>query len=274
MTIQERFTALCDYVADLPIELRLLTAVKLYYAYFLTMDELERMRQRFTADFQVKDAQYIYKLAEPWFVHHSQIEKSNCDALTGDDVMRAPRPFIWDYDLLHAEFKEVIALIQSIFVERTIVDYSTGRGFGKDTGLIGIEWLEEYGLVAVDGVVLTRTTQPILINESPSEPILLALPPMRDREFTEQVTLVPSLGGGCAFKGLYGPLALNINYADAVGIHGVDTVMVYVGKIVAKDDDPAVWEAEPLAEDTRPIYTDVKRKIASHLDLEAPLVQL
>lgn len=260
MHADEQLCIIRSYLNKQEPTLRLSLAVKLYFAYFLAIDELQAIYDQYRDDFNHPDSNVIYRATLDWFAKFSQIEISNFDVL-----LNAPRPFIWKYDVLNEEFKDLMETIPTLWVTNEEIDYSNGIKLG-DSPLHQIDWYEERGMIEVDGVLISRSIQPVLIGQQPSEKIVVAMPRMTQQEFTDKFDIIPAMGGGCAFKAVYGPAQLDINYADAVGIDDVDSAMVCVGKLVEDEKRNISIEDLPKFD-----YFSVKRTLKN--GVEVPFIR-
>lgn len=260
MRADEQLQIIRTYLDKQEPTIRLSLAVKLYFAYFLAIDELQTIYEQYRDDFTHPDSDVIYKAILDWFAKHSQIEISNFDAL-----LDAPRPFIWKYDVLQEEFKDILEMLPTLWVTNEEIDYSNGTKLG-DSPLHHIDWYEERGMIEVDGILISRSIQPVLVGQQPSEKIVVAMPAMTQLEFTDRFEIIPAMGGGCAFKAVYGPAQLDINYADAVGIDDVDSAMVCVGRLVEDEKRNISIEELPKFD-----YFSVKRTLRN--GVEVPFIR-
>jgi hypothetical protein len=240
MYASEQFNVIRTFLTTQAPAERLVLSVKLYYAYFLTMDELHMLYDSYQNEFRTEAALQGYTDAFAWFKKYSAYPIE-----TFEDLFNKPRPFIWKYEDLQNEFKLIVDLLPSLWVTSDVADYSNAMKLG-DEPLFAIEWLEERGFISVDGLILSRTIQPVVISEQSSEKVVLAMPNITDSEFASEFEMIPALGGGCAFKAVYGPAQLNINFADSVGIDDVDSVMLCIGKLEEKDSQWSVVERPSL----------------------------
>lgn len=256
MHAEQQLQIIRTYLDKQEPTVRLSLAVKLYFAYFLAIDELQRIYEVYRDDFMHPDSDVIYKATLDWFAKHSQIEISNFDAL-----LDAPRPFIWKYDVLKEEFADLLEDLPTLWVTNSEIDYSNGIKLGE-APLYNIDWYEERGMIEVDGLLISRSIQPILVDQQPSEKILVAMPAITQEEFTGKFDIIPAMGGGCAFKAVYGPAQLCINYADALNIDDVDSVMVCVGRLVEDKDRNISIEEMPTFD-----YFSVKRMLRNGVEV-------
>lgn len=260
MIADQHFQAVRGYILKQEPTMRLAVTVKLYFAYFLTMDELQRLYQEFGDDYRHPDSDTLYRAALPWFTKYSPFEISNFD-----DMLNQCRPFVWKLEDLREEFSDLFAEIDTPWITYNDIDYSNGRIIG-DSPLHEIEWYEERGMIEVDGMLITRSIQPVMIGERVSEKIVLAMPACTHQEFSAKFELIPGMSGGCAFKAIYGPAQLDINYADNVGIDDVDSVMLCVAKLALNESKEMIMEEFPRFE-----YFNVKRTLRN--GLEVPFIQ-
>lgn len=258
MDAQQQYDVIVAYLNEQPPTSRLSLTIKLYYAYFLTIDEIQRLYTLFRDDFVHPDSSVLHQATLDWYSTYGERPFDSFD-----EMVEIPRPFIWDYDVLKTEFAPLLAKLPSLWVTYEGIDYSHGKSIG-DSPMFVIEWLEERGLIRVDGMLLSRTIQPILINEMPSEKIVLAMNDITTKEFTDTFKITPAVGGGCAFEAIYGTAHLNINYADALGIDDVDSVMLCVGRLTREGDEVSVEELPA------PPYYNIKRTLRN--GLEVPFV--
>lgn len=216
MSPTKLFESIVSKLKALPEEERWLSALKYYYAYFLTVDQIVEIASwpEIKDNIQAHTAKVVENLE--WFTKYSGLVEY-------DAIMNSPRPFIWKLDALKTEFPEFI----TYFVNNDAFDFSNAS---KDGDCYNISWLEEYGLIEAVGLVFSRTIQPVVVDGKPSEPIVLAFPVITTTQLMEQEQepiILPSLGGGAVLNGKFAPSHININFGDTLGISGVDTVMCF-----------------------------------------------
>lgn len=255
MTPEQHLKTVAEYLEGIESSKRFLEAVKLYFCYFATLDELGALYQRFGDDFRHPDSQDNLDAAADWFVDIGGVSLDK-----NVNPQGAVRPFVWDFNVLKMEFPDLMEKLWTPWVTYEKVDYSSARQLeGQGDPVYEIEWLEERGMISVDGLLISRSIQPVVVKDLHSEPIIVAMPFVSNEGFSSKFDIIPAMGGGCAFKALYMPGWLDINYADSVGIDNVDTAMLCTGKIV---QDPETKEAS-IHRFTDTDYFNVSRTLSN-----------
>ena len=226
---------------------RLTEVVKLYFANYLTVDELQNL----LVDKMVNQVlgHENYQKALPWFSRFIQIDSY-------ENFTQAVRPIVWDLKTLREEFPYFV----SHFVDMEIPDYSTAKR--DDEGYYNSDILEEHGWISAGDLMFSRSTQTILIqlpdgSATRSERVLMVMPTLTQQQFIDYIKFKPAMGGGITIQGLFEPASLNIQLADKLGIGAVDTVLIYRGYMEDSDATVAVSLEQPLGIDPD-IYWDYR----------------
>jgi len=200
---------------------RLLEAMKLFYAYFITQSELAILYSKFNTDFLSAEAQKLYEENYPWF---AQFQES------GEFTPQSIRPFFWKYETLQKEFDTIMSDYElPLFRVKYKPDYSSAVQSASNEKVFSIDWLEEHGFVVLDGVAIARTIQSLIIEDTTSELVALAIPENMTGTFMSDHPIVPGFDGGGAFEITCYPAHFNVNYAYHYGINNVNTIMLRIG---------------------------------------------
>jgi hypothetical protein len=227
MPSDKLYRQVVEQVRSAPDKQQWLTAMKYYFAYFITLDQMNEISQlpeiQACISCQIKNVNA--NLA--WFQQYGTYESY-------DALMDAQRPFVWKLEDLQREFPDHI----TYFVNLDAFDFSKAT-VSEDPSIVAIEWLEEYGLIETCGLLFSRTIQPVVVDGKPSEPIVLAMPIMDHQKVAEVFQAAPSMGGGAVLTGRFVASHINVSFGDHIGISGVDTVMCFF------DIDHAGIESDP-----------------------------
>jgi hypothetical protein len=227
MPSDKLYRQVVEQVRSAPEKQQWLTALKYYFAYFITLDQMSEISKlpeiQACISCQIKNV----KANLSWFQQYGHYPDY-------DSLMDAQRPFVWKLEDLQREFPGHI----SYFVNLDSFDFSKAT-VSEDAAIVSIDWMEEYGLIETCGMMFSRTIQPVVVDGKPSEPIVLAIPIMEPQKIAEVFNAAPGLGGGAALSGRFVASHINVAFGDHVGISGVDTVMCFF------DIDHAGLESDP-----------------------------
>lgn len=215
------------YLKTIHVEDRLMEAVKLFFTYHLTQDQLGDILSSGIVDSELGLASHANNL--PWFQRFTKVE-------TYEKLQEADRPFIWSLETLNEEFPDFL----SHFGAKQKIDVSKAER--NDVGFYNAWITEEHGFLEVGEIMISRTIQPIFFELQVTEPVVFVFPKMTGEKFVEIIPHVPSLYGGCAFEGIVEARPINPRFADLIGLSGVSTIMIYRGFV--KDGDTIALEQQ------------------------------
>lgn len=226
MSPERLFSSVRARVASFPAHEQWFELMKRYFAYMVTVDQVQEMCLASDGIFNSPESFVHLENNLSWFRQYTP-----CASV--EELVDSQRPFIWKLEDLQREFAD--DELKTFFVIKDVIDYSKAEQLPTETAdhtLWNVDWLEEYGLIQVDSVMFSRTVQPMVAMtknavDSVSESVLLAFPVVEPNTFATVMRVVPAMGGGNGLSGKFAPMPFNPNYLEAIGLSGVNTVMCF-----------------------------------------------